>query len=236
MNRALKAVEVATPAPILSPLELARADYAAIASKLAAIAATITDLQNPSLPAEPGPDPQTIFQKLGRLLKGTGGKSTPETDAAERELENAKRADLRASALRAANDSEISTLRARETALIAERAVAQRAIRMAAFEAASAEFERELIPELRAAADHYRRVYGKVAGAGQAHHEMARVLREQDGIAVQAMGTDRPVGIITLNPVGLGIADGGAFNTLRLDATVPIENGRNEHLQKWVSN
>lgn len=112
----------------------------------------------------------------------------------------------------------------------------RRELAEAQFEAATSEIQQVLIPDLRAAAAQLGAAYARLAGAGQAHFDMANELRERHGLYVQHLGQEWPQKKIVLTAaVGFGISDDGNFNTLVIDASEQLLAAHAEMLQRWRS-
>ena len=171
------------------------------------------------------PRPQSDAQEQRR----DSGESGAEGDVTE----NAKRADLRASALKAANDGEIAALRAQEPALIAARTDAQRAIDVALAAAANAEIE-QLKADYRAAAEtFFRGPHAQLLAAGILSCELAQNLSAKYGLGLQPVGGPAPDRSVVLNPVGFNFSDDGAYNRVRVDVGPAIDAAYIALKEKW---
>jgi hypothetical protein len=224
---------VSTPVP--SPLELARAELDTVNRKLAVISDSIATLEQTKLPAEPGEDAQTLRQRLGQLLFRSGGKSTPEVDATERQLEIKARAERRGAAFYAELDGRISGLHAEHTAELPKRAAAQRSLDVARVEAFNAEIQKLMADYRDAAEAFFRGPHARLLAAGILSCEMCQDLNTKHGISVQSIGAPFPERLITLSPIAFGFADGGGYNQLRIDCGPAIAAAYSKLKQELAS-
>lgn len=110
---------------------------------------------------------------------------------------------------------------------------ARRALAEAQFEAATAEIRLDALPAFLAACDTFGRAYGRLAGLGVAHCELARELRDTHGVMTGGLGTELPMRTFDVVAIGFGLSESHAMNVKTIDARGAIEQARAEALTSW---
>jgi hypothetical protein len=180
---------------------------------------------------------QTLRQKIAAMLKLGGAIDTGDAElkALTKQIVAGESAEIIAAAAQAAKDAELAELNEQARELHQQTKQIEQELAGAQLELAASEINSTLIPQLRDAAARFERALGSLIGAGQAHCELAQRAREQFGVSVSSLGTDRPVTVHDLALVGFGIADNHGFCTLRLDATQATEQAKQAALARWTA-
>jgi len=108
-----------------------------------------------------------------------------------------------------------------------------RALAEAQFEAATAEIQLDALPAFLAACDTFGQAYGRLAGLGVAHCELARELRETHGVMTGGIGTAYPMRPFDVVAIGFGLSAPHSLNVKPIDARGAIEQARSEALARW---
>jgi len=108
-----------------------------------------------------------------------------------------------------------------------------RALAEAQFEAATAEIQLDALPAFLAACDTFGQAYGRLAGLGVAHCELARELRETHGVMTGGIGTAYPMRTFDVVAIGFGLSAPHSLNVKTIDARGAIEQARSEALARW---
>jgi len=108
-----------------------------------------------------------------------------------------------------------------------------RALDEAQFEAATAEIQLDALPAFLAACDTFGQAYGRLAGLGVAHCELARELRETHGVMTGGIGTAYPMRTFDVVAIGFGLSAPHSLNVKTIDARGAIEQARSEALARW---
>ena len=112
---------------------------------------------------------------------------------------------------------------------------ALRALAEAQFEAAAAEIRLDALPAFLAACDTFEQAYGRLAGLGVAHCELARELRDKHGVMTGGLGTANPMQIFDVVAIGFGLTAPHAMNVKTIDARGVINQAKAEALTRWRS-
>lgn len=172
---------------------------------------------------------------LARMLRLGRVEDSAEVRAVDKQLASAEHVERQAAAIAEARAAALAELQAEADVLNAQLPAARRELAEARFEAAGAEIERTVIPAYLAAANRLRDAYAALAGAGRAHHELARELRDVHGVHTGALGQEHPAQRIGINPVppGFNLSHGGGFNALTYEVGNAIDSARAEALRRW---
>lgn len=110
---------------------------------------------------------------------------------------------------------------------------ALRALAEAQHEAAAEEIRLDALPAFLAACDTLEQAYGRLAGLGKAHCELARQLRETHGVMTGGLGTDYPMLTFDVVAIGFGLSAPHAVNVKTIDARDAIKQAQAEALTRW---
>lgn len=110
---------------------------------------------------------------------------------------------------------------------------ARRALAEAQFEVAAAEIRLDALPAFLAACDTFGLAYGRLAGLGVAHCELARELRDTHGVMTGGLGTEFPMKTFDVLAIGFGLCESHALNVKTIDARGAIEQTRAQALTSW---
>jgi hypothetical protein len=232
-NSALSVVEEPTR------LESARAVLDEITRQLDALHVQIADVEAGAAPAAAaaGAAASLRQQKTGmfaRMLKlGKVDTAAPEVRAIDKQLADAETVERQSAAVVAARGEVIAELQAQVAELSARLPAARRELALAQFEEAGQDIRNELLPAFRAACAALGSSYARLVGAGSAHSQLARVLREQHGVTGQALGIEFPATSINIAVVGFGLDGNDGFNNLRVDVRAEIDAAAAEALKRW---
>jgi len=178
---------------------------------------------------------QPVADRVGffKSLFRQGKKPTQdEVKRARAEIAEQAAATAQIAEIEKAKSEALAELEGKRLALAHQRRAASLEAAAAQFDLAGEQMSAEIIPEFMRAVEQFKAAYAKLAGAGKAHHEMARALR-QEGVSVQAIGTDYPNIHIDIVTLGFPIGVGPGSNLIRLDASALIEAAKVEALQRW---
>jgi uncharacterized protein YdcH (DUF465 family) len=236
MSKSNSALAVVEP----TRLESARAAFDALQARRAEIDEQIAAVEAGAAPSAAATGAaQSLRQQKTRLfarMLRSGAKvdaASPDVMAIDRKLIDAEQSERQAVAVVAARGEVVADLQAQVRALNEQSQAVHRELLQAQFEAAAHEIHTGLIPAVRVAAAALGVAMARLCGAGVAHNQLARELREKHGLNVQALGTEWPQRQIILNPIAFGISDNGQFNSLAIDLGTQIDEAAADALNRW---
>ncbi len=174
---------------------------------------------------------QQILER--QLQSGAVDHSDAELVAIEAKLTDAELNESRAASVADAQQTLLAGLEQQRTALREPMATLEREISEARFDNATADI-RDEIADFRAATVVYARAWARLCGAGIAHCGMAARLR-QLGVSAQGLGVENPERLVRFAPMGFGLADGGGYNQVQIDAGPSMDAAAFEFSERWRS-
>jgi len=171
---------------------------------------------------------------LARMLKaGRIDVKAPEIKELDKKIATAEvSAEQSADVLEALREV-MADLQSQANDVHAKLPAARRALAEAQFEAAAAEIRTDALPAFVSACEALRKAYGRLAGLGTAHCQMAREILEIHGSTVGAIGSDYPMQVFDITAIGFGLENAQTFNAKTLDAREDIAQARTEALARW---
>lgn len=222
-------------------LATAQANVADLHDQLAAINERRRLVEQGAAPVEAAAGTaQTLRQQLStaiaRMLKaGKVDRGAPELRAIDRALAPAEVSEREAVAVLQTKAILLAELDAEATTLASQLQAARVELLQAQHGAARSEIERELLPSYRRTCEAQASAYARLAGAGQAHCEIARELRDQHGITSPPLGVDYPQGRLIFVAVGFGLDHGDGFNTIGIDTSAAIAQEAQLARERWLA-
>jgi hypothetical protein len=220
-------------------LESARAALKAVRARRVAIDVQVATVESGAAPsAAAAGAAQSLRQQrtgiLARMLKlGRVDTAAPDVVAIDRKLIDAEQTERQSAAVAAARAEVLADLEAQVRAVNEQIPAAHRELLLAQFEAAADEIRRDLIPALRDACAALGVAMAKLAGAGVAHCQLAREIRDQHGDFVQALGSESPIHTLDVIALGFGIGDNGGYNNSRIAVRTEIIAAAADALARW---
>ena len=187
--------------------------------------------------SEPARDAVALPDRLNsqrRDMIATGLRSGVMPDLTDIDTQRAAAKDAASTALTEvdAADQVIAELEQEVASLHAQLAARQRELVLAQFAEAPADIEQS-VRKLRAAVAAVGAAYAELAGAGVAHCQMARELRENYGESVQAHGVSHPLAAQFIVATGFGIDSGDGVNRIGFNVHAEIQHAAAEALKRW---
>jgi len=179
---------------------------------------------------------RSLRQKLSDMLRlGRVDTSNNEIQSLSKQIDSNSHIEVAARELIAAKQTAVAEVHTKAVQLTRQLQDLQSELFCAQLDAAGIEINEELIPQMRLAAEGFRKALSALVGAGVAHARMAQEARSKCGIGVNSIGIEHPLRILDIHVVGFGISDTGHYNTLRLDMTESITQDAETARSRWTA-
>ncbi|MCA6216692.1 hypothetical protein KGA65_09100 [Ideonella sp. B7] len=171
---------------------------------------------------------------IARLIRAgqrvTGAE--PEVLALSEQLTDLAPRESGAAVVSEAVQEMLVELQAEAAAIHAQRPGLIGQVRLARFAEAGEEIE-ALKPQVETLLEQLGEAYARLCGAGMAHQQLARQLREQHGASVQPLGAEFQTRQISLPVAGFSYTTASAYNLLLSDVGAAMDAAKAEFLFKW---
>ncbi len=220
-------------------LEAARGAFQSLADQLERINVDMRRAEQGVMPiqAAAGAAQSLKQQKRGllarMLLAGRVDTKAPEVKELDRQIATAEVSAQQSADVLEAMREVMVDLQAQANDVNAKLPAARRALAEAQFEAAAVEIRTDALPAFLAACESLRKAYGRLAGLGTAHCQMAREIQEAHGVTVGPLGSDFPMQVFDITALGFGLEASHAMNVKTIDAREDIAQVRSEALARW---
>lgn len=223
----------------MTPLEAARAALKTHTDELASINEAMRQADQSIVPVQQAASTaQGLKQQrrglFARMLRaGRVDLEDEQTRDLSRQIATADSSVEQTAAVMEAHRDLMAELQQKAVEVHAQMPAARRALAEAQFEAAAAEIRLDALPAFLAACETFGQAYGRLAGLGVAHCELARELRDTHGVMTGGLGTDYPIRAFDVVAFGFDLVESHAFNVKTIDAQSTIDQARAEALTRW---
>ncbi len=223
----------------MTPLEAARAALKTLTDELASINEAMHQADQSIVPVQQAASAaQGLKQQrkglFARMLR-VGRVDLKDEQARDLSLQiaTAEAGVEQTAAVMEAHRDLLAELQQKAAEVHAQMPDALRALAEAQFEAATAEIQLDALPAFLAACDTFGQAYGRLAGLGKAHCELARELTDTHGVMTGGLGTALPMLAFDVVAIGFGLSAPHAMNVKTIDARDVIEKTQAEALTRW---